>query len=100
MALALAVDQEPKGGVERVIGMGYEVGIEYIVTKEMEARLKKDLHQFIKTHIPVGARLSRINLTDEPGRVAFSYESQNYWVFQRKFFECTRRISPSEPKGE
>jgi hypothetical protein len=80
--------------------MGYEVGTEYIVTKEMAARLKKDLHQLIRTSIPVGARLSLIDPLDEPGRVTFSYESQNYWTFQRKFFECTRRINPSEPKGE
>jgi hypothetical protein len=80
--------------------MGYEVGTEYIVTKEMAATLKKDLHQFIKTSIPVGARLSLINLTDDASRVTFLYESQEYWIFQSKFFECTRRISPSEPKGE
>jgi hypothetical protein len=53
----------------------------------MEARLEEDSHRFTTSPpIPVGARLLVINAPDEPGRVRFSFNSQNYWTFQNKLW--------------
>jgi hypothetical protein len=86
--------------------MKFEVGSEYIVTKEMAARLDKDPSRFTRTSIPVGARLLVITSANERGRVEFSYEFQKYWTFQRNFAECTRKAGPEDgdtksmPNGE
>jgi hypothetical protein len=81
--------------------MKYEIGSEYTVRKEMEARLEKDSHRFTTTPpIPVEARLSVINAPDEPGRVRFSFNSQTYWTFSRIFDECSVSQKPKVEPGD
>jgi hypothetical protein len=80
------------GAEGRVMEMRYQVGSEYMVTKEMEAKLEEDPHdKNISPPIPVGSRLLIIKPLDDKTYVRFSFEVRNYWTFRSKFAECTKK---------